>query len=144
MITKSQSVLTHELNENSVHLKTSISPISHQYFHCFLFSCVSAPVSGGPGGAEAGTLTVMMGGNPVTVGRVKPLLENFSTNIVHFGDIGEQHYPELNYVLRHFMFVVFLCISSFIISLNLLFICVSFLFISSFSFPPYILLLLLQ
>jgi 6-phosphogluconate dehydrogenase (decarboxylating) len=47
-------------------------------------------VSGGPGGAEAGTLTVMMGGNPVTVGRVKPLLQNFSTNIVHFGDIGER------------------------------------------------------
>lgn len=49
----------------------------------------SAPVSGGPGGAEAGTLTVMMGGNPITVSRVKPLLENFSTNIVHFGDVGK-------------------------------------------------------
>ena len=46
-------------------------------------------MSGGPGGAEAGTLTVMMGGNPITVSRVKPLLENFSTNIVHFGDVGK-------------------------------------------------------
>ena len=99
-------------------------------------------MSGGPGGAEAGTLTVMMGGNPVTVGRVKPLLENFSTNIVHFGDIGERCYPELNFVFRRFMSVVFLFISSYILSLNLLSICISFSF--TFSFPPFILLLLLR
>ena len=67
---------------------------------------VSAPVSGGPGGAEAGTLTVMMGGNPVTVGRVKPLLENFSTNIIHFGDVGERHFLALNIILRHFTSVL--------------------------------------
>lgn len=87
-------------------------------------------MSGGPGGAEAGTLTVMMGGNPVTVGRVKPLLENFSTNIVHFGDIGEQYYPELNFFFRHLMSIVFLFISSFILSLNLIFLFLSL----SFSF----------
>ena len=57
----------------------------------------------------------MMGGNPVTVGRVKPLLENFSTNIVHFGDIGERPYLALHFSLLGFMSIVFIFNSSFII-----------------------------
>ena len=45
-------------------------------------------MSGGPTGAENGTLTVMMGGEEITVNRAKPLIQCFSSKIVHFGAIG--------------------------------------------------------
>lgn len=49
---------------------------------------VDAPVSGGVGGAEAGTLTFMVGGTPVAFERVQPLLKLMGRNIVHCGDAG--------------------------------------------------------
>jgi 2-hydroxy-3-oxopropionate reductase len=36
---------------------------------------LDAPVSGGPGGAEAGTLTIMVGGDPLAFERARPILE---------------------------------------------------------------------
>lgn len=47
-----------------------------------------APVSGGPVGAEAGTLTVMVGAAPETFTRAKPILESFGKLIVHLGPVG--------------------------------------------------------
>lgn len=47
-----------------------------------------APVSGGPVGAEAGTLTVMVGAEPAVFERAKPLLESFGKLIVHLGPVG--------------------------------------------------------
>lgn len=52
---------------------------------------VDAPVSGGTKGAEAGTLTVMVGGEAVDVARVMPLLERFGRRIVHVGPAGAGH-----------------------------------------------------
>ncbi len=49
---------------------------------------VDAPVSGGVAGAEAGTLTVMVGGDAATLERVRPVLECFGATIVHCGDTG--------------------------------------------------------
>ena len=49
---------------------------------------LDAPVSGGVVGADAGTLTVMIGGEAATVARVRPVLEAFGKKIVHCGDIG--------------------------------------------------------
>ena len=49
---------------------------------------VDAPVSGGVVGAEAGTLTVMIGGDAATLDRARPVLDAFSGRIVHCGDIG--------------------------------------------------------
>ena len=49
---------------------------------------LDAPVSGGTSGAEKGTLTVMVGGDAVTLERVKPVLEAFGQKIVHCGDVG--------------------------------------------------------
>lgn len=43
---------------------------------------VDAPVSGGPNGAAAGTLAVMVAGAPRAVARVRPLLEVFGTVFV--------------------------------------------------------------
>jgi 3-hydroxyisobutyrate dehydrogenase len=49
---------------------------------------LDAPVSGGTSGAEQGTLTVMCGGDPELLERVRPVLETFGKKIVHCGDIG--------------------------------------------------------
>jgi 3-hydroxyisobutyrate dehydrogenase len=49
---------------------------------------VDAPVSGGVGGAAAGTLTFMVGGPDAAVTRVRPLLEAMGETVVHTGDAG--------------------------------------------------------
>lgn len=49
---------------------------------------VDAPVSGGTGGAAAGTLTFMVGAQAATFARVKLLLEAMGKNIVHCGEAG--------------------------------------------------------
>ncbi|WP_373086138.1 3-hydroxyisobutyrate dehydrogenase [Sneathiella sp.] len=49
---------------------------------------VDAPVSGGVGGAEAGTLTFMVGGNMGGFEAAKPVLEAMGKNIVHTGGPG--------------------------------------------------------
>src|ERR1700761_2109039 len=46
---------------------------------------VDAPVSGGTGGAVAGTLTFMVGGSASDYERVKPVLSGMGRNIVHCG-----------------------------------------------------------
>ena len=49
---------------------------------------VDAPVSGAPAGAEAGTLTVMCGGESETVAAIRPLLDRIGTSILHMGPAG--------------------------------------------------------
>ena len=49
---------------------------------------VDAPVSGGVGGAVAGTLTFMAGGDVEAFGRARPLLERMGRRIVHCGGAG--------------------------------------------------------
>ena len=52
---------------------------------------IDAPVSGGVVGAEAGKLTVMVGGAADALARARPVLEAFAGKIVHCGDIGAGH-----------------------------------------------------
>lgn len=49
---------------------------------------IDAPVSGGVGGAEAGTLTFMVGGPAQAFARARPFLEKMGKNIVHAGGPG--------------------------------------------------------
>ncbi len=49
---------------------------------------IDAPVSGGVKGAEAGTLTVMCGGDTKDLERVRPVIQAFGKTIVHCGPIG--------------------------------------------------------
>ncbi|MBB3137450.1 3-hydroxyisobutyrate dehydrogenase [Rhizobium pisi] len=53
-------------------------------------SCLSldAPVSGGTGGASAGTLTFMAGGSQEAFAKAKPILEGMGKKIVHCGEAG--------------------------------------------------------
>lgn len=47
-----------------------------------------APVSGGTGGAQAGTLTFMVGADAALFERLKPVLSGMGRNVVHCGDTG--------------------------------------------------------
>jgi len=47
---------------------------------------LDAPVSGGVAGAEAGTLTIMLGGPAALVERAGPLLAELGASLVHVGD----------------------------------------------------------
>ena len=49
---------------------------------------VDAPVSGGVGGAQGGTLTFMVGGRDQAFERAKPILEAMGKTIVHAGGSG--------------------------------------------------------
>jgi len=49
---------------------------------------IDAPVSGGVGGAAAGTLTFMVGGPKTAFDRARPVLQQMGKNIVHAGDSG--------------------------------------------------------
>lgn len=49
---------------------------------------VDAPVSGGVGGAEAGTLTFMVGGSDAAFERAKPVLDGMAGKIVNCGAAG--------------------------------------------------------
>ena len=49
---------------------------------------LDAPVSGGPAGAKAGTLAVMVGGEAVTFERTLPLLNAFGGTVLLVGPVG--------------------------------------------------------
>jgi 3-hydroxyisobutyrate dehydrogenase len=55
--------------------------------NCGLLS-VDAPVSGGIGGAAAGTLTFMVGGSLDAFAKAEPVLKHMGARIVHCGDAG--------------------------------------------------------
>ena len=49
---------------------------------------IDAPVSGGTGGAAAGTLTFMAGGSSEAFARAEPVLKPMAGRVVHCGDAG--------------------------------------------------------
>ena len=51
-------------------------------------AALDAPVSGGQTGAEAATLSIMVGGNDDAFSRALPILEKMGKNIVHIGKPG--------------------------------------------------------
>jgi 3-hydroxyisobutyrate dehydrogenase-like beta-hydroxyacid dehydrogenase len=50
---------------------------------------MDCPVSGGTKAAEAGTLTIMIGGTEDNLAKARPLLEKLGTNIFHMGNAGD-------------------------------------------------------
>ncbi|BBK37119.1 3-hydroxyisobutyrate dehydrogenase [Allostella sp. ATCC 35155] len=52
------------------------------------FEMIDAPVSGGVGGASAGTLTFMVGGSEAAFARAEPILQHMGKTIVHTGASG--------------------------------------------------------
>ncbi|MGH2404925.1 MAG: NAD(P)-dependent oxidoreductase [bacterium] len=56
---------------------------------------LDAPVTGGPSGAKAATLTIMVGGEEETLEAVRPVFEAMGRHIYHFGDVGTGHTAKL-------------------------------------------------
>ena len=53
-----------------------------------MWRVLDAPVSGGTRGAEAGTLTIMVGGDAAALEEARPVLEPMANKIFHLGDVG--------------------------------------------------------
>ena len=49
---------------------------------------IDAPISGGPKGAEAGTLSIMAGGATAAVEKVRPIFDVLGKKIFHMGAVG--------------------------------------------------------
>jgi 3-hydroxyisobutyrate dehydrogenase len=61
---------------------------------------LDAPVSGGDVGAREGTLSIMVGGDPISFGLVRPLLEILGSRIVLQGEAGTgQHAKMANQIV---------------------------------------------
>ena len=69
---------------------------------------LDAPVSGGTGGAQAGTLTFMVGGSDAAFERGRPILEKMGKTIVHAGGPGNGQAAKIcnNMILGVSMIVV--------------------------------------
>jgi 3-hydroxyisobutyrate dehydrogenase len=61
---------------------------AHRLARSKSMASVDAPVSGGTGGAAAGTLTFMVGGQDEAVVPARPILESMGRRIVHCGGPG--------------------------------------------------------
>lgn len=63
---------------------------------------IDAPVSGGPRGAEAGTIAMMVGATSAQYARVEPILHAISPNVFHAGGIGNGQVIKIaNNMLHH-------------------------------------------
>lgn len=56
---------------------------------------LDAPVSGGPAGAAAGTMVMVVGGEAAALDRGMPVLNALSSKVVHLGDSGSGHVAKL-------------------------------------------------
>lgn len=64
---------------------------------------VDAPVSGGPEGAEQGTLAVMVGGSAQGFARALPIVRTYGRTVVHMGSAGAGTHTKLVNQLLTFM-----------------------------------------
>jgi 3-hydroxyisobutyrate dehydrogenase len=56
---------------------------------------LDAPVSGGPAGAKAGTLTMMIGGDSTHVAAAQPVLDAIAAKVIHVGPSGAGNVAKL-------------------------------------------------
>ncbi len=66
--------------ENAINLATAAKAKN--------ISAIDAPVSGGVGGAQAGTLTFIVGGSEEAFQKAQPILQQMGKNVFHAGDHG--------------------------------------------------------
>jgi len=67
----------------------------HEAAHAKGIHALDCPVSGGPTGAEAGTLTIMVGGEAADLEAVRPVLQAIGKKIVHCGGPGSGQVAKL-------------------------------------------------
>jgi 3-hydroxyisobutyrate dehydrogenase-like beta-hydroxyacid dehydrogenase len=73
------------------------------------FRYLDAPISGGVDGAEAGTLTVMAGGDAATLDAARPVLAAVAERIVHVGATGAGHFTKLINQVVYLGYVALFC-----------------------------------
>jgi len=56
---------------------------------------LDSPVSGGPAGAAAGTMVMVVGGDVTALQRAEPFLDALSSKVVHLGESGNGHVAKL-------------------------------------------------
>ncbi|MGE4218454.1 MAG: NAD(P)-dependent oxidoreductase [Alphaproteobacteria bacterium] len=56
---------------------------------------LDAPVSGGPAGAAAGTIAIMVGADTDSYARIEPVFRAISPNLLHCGPVGTGHTMKL-------------------------------------------------
>jgi 3-hydroxyisobutyrate dehydrogenase len=56
---------------------------------------IDAPVSGGPHGADAGTIAILVGASPELFEKCRPILAAISPNLFHIGPVGTGHLMKL-------------------------------------------------
>jgi len=55
------------------------------------YTFLDGPVSGGPGGARAGTMTMVLGGPADAIEELRPILNDLTAKTVHIGPAGAGH-----------------------------------------------------
>jgi 3-hydroxyisobutyrate dehydrogenase-like beta-hydroxyacid dehydrogenase len=70
---------------------------------------LDAPISGAVAGAEAGTLTVMAGGDAATLEAARPVLASMAERIVHAGAAGAGHFTKLINQVVYLGYVALFC-----------------------------------
>jgi 3-hydroxyisobutyrate dehydrogenase-like beta-hydroxyacid dehydrogenase len=78
---------------------STASPESTRRIHAALaersVEFLDAGISGGAKAADAGTLTIMVGGDRSALERVRPIVERFAAKIFHMGESGAGHTAKL-------------------------------------------------
>ena len=67
----------------------------HDEFAAHEVEFLDAGISGGAKAAEAGKLTLMVGGSAEALEKVRPVLDHFSSNVFHMGSTGSGHVAKL-------------------------------------------------
>ena len=95
----SGGVLEHARTGQIVVDLSTASPESTRRIHSALAEAgvefLDAGISGGAKAADAGTLTIMVGGSGAALERVRPILERFAAKIFHMGESGAGHIAKL-------------------------------------------------
>ena len=112
VLTGDGGVLAHVRNDALLIDCSTIDVVTARDLHALAaergLAMLDAPVSGGSAGAEAATLTFMVGGEEATFERARPLLEQMGRTIVHTGPAGNGQLAKIcnNMILGASMIVV--------------------------------------
>ncbi len=108
---KQLRAVVHETREGlrpgvTVIIHSSVLPVTVREIEAELagidVGVIDAPVSGSRPAADAGTLTVLAGGDPATINAVAPLLKAYARDVIHTGAAGSgQALKIVNNVMLH-------------------------------------------
>jgi len=98
-------ILEADLRNKLVVDHSTVSPLTNQRCQEAIAakggSFMDAPLSGGPMGAEAGTLAIMCGGKKTDYDRLFPVLQAMGKHLFHIGEVGSGSFVKLmnNYLI---------------------------------------------